>query len=328
MDAAEAASGRDRREARGVSWGRETVVGMLMLIDAASLWYRAYYGLPSSIKAPDGRRSGAVRGFFDGLAVLARKYSPTGMVCCLEGNWRPQWRLDLMPGYKMDRALPDGSEDTPEGLEAQVAAIEALLPALGVATAAHPDYEADDVIATLAARTAEPVLVVTGDRDLFQLVDDERDRKVVYLARGISKAELFDAEAVATKFGVDPRHYVDFAVLRGDPSDGLPGVKGIGAKTAVTLVNTYGGIAGLKAAAAEDGSDLPERQHKAITEAADYLERAVQVSTAVSDVEVPMVDATLPTEPKHPAAVEALAEEWGVASALKRFNEAITARVV
>jgi len=296
---------------------------MLMLIDAASLWYRAYYGLPSSIKAPDGRRSGAVRGFFDGLAVLARKYSPTGMVCCLEGNWRPEWRIDLMPGYKAARALPDGSEDTPEGLDEQVAAIEALLPALGVATATHPRFEADDVIATLAARTAEPVLVVTGDRDLFQLVDDERDRKVVYLARGISKAELFDGEAVATKFGVAPDHYVDFAVLRGDPSDGLPGVKGIGAKTAVTLVNTFGGIAGLKAAAAEDGSDLPERQRKAITEAADYLDRAVKTSTVVADVDVPLVDATLPKSPKDPERVEALAAQWGVASALTRFHEAV-----
>jgi 5'-3' exonuclease len=300
---------------------------MLMLIDAASLWYRAYYGLPSSIKAPDGRRSGAVRGFFDGLAVLARRYEPTGMVCCLEGNWRPDWRIDLMPGYKEARALPDGSEDTPEGLDDQVAAIEALLPALGVATATHPQYEADDVIATLAARTAEPVVVVTGDRDLFQLVDDERDRKVVYLARGISKAELFDGEAVATKFGVAPAHYVDFAVLRGDPSDGLPGVKGIGAKTAVTLVNTFGGIAGLKAAAAEDGSDLPERQRKAITEASDYLDRAVRASTVVADVDVPVIDATLPKSPKDPERVEALAAKWGVASALARFHEAIQAPV-
>lgn len=302
---------------------RERVVAMLMLIDAASLWYRAYYGLPSSIKAPDGRRSGAVRGFFDGLAVLARRFSPTGLVCCLEGNWRPQWRLDLLPGYKAARALPDGAEDTPEGLEAQVAAIEALLPALGVATATHPGYEADDVIATLAARTAEPVLVVTGDRDLFQLVDDERDRKVVYLARGISKAELFDGEAVTAKFGVGPEHYVDFAVLRGDPSDGLPGVKGIGAKTAVTLVNTYGGVAGLRAAAADAESDLPERQKKAIGEAADYLDRAVKVSTVASDVAIPVVDAALPTEPRDQHRVEALAKEWGVASALLRFHEAM-----
>ncbi|SDD08924.1 5'-3' exonuclease [Glycomyces harbinensis] len=298
---------------------------MLMLIDAASLWYRAYYGLPASITAPDGRRAGAVRGFFDGLAVLARRYSPTSMVCCLEGNWRPEWRVDLMPGYKSARAQANGEEDTPEGLDDQVAAIEALLPALGVATATHPAFEADDVIATLAARTAEPVLVVTGDRDLFQLVDDERDHKVVYLIRGISKAELFDGEAVATKFGVDPGHYVDFAVLRGDPSDGLPGVKGIGAKTAVTLVNTYGGIAGLKAAAAEDGSDLPERHRKSITKASDYLDRAVKVSTAVSDVAVPLIDATLPKAPADPAAVEALAAEWNVASALKRFHEAIAA---
>jgi len=297
---------------------------MLMLIDAASLWYRAYYGLPSSIKAPDGRRSGAVRGFFDGLAVLTRRFSPTGMVCCLEGNWRPDWRLEQLPGYKAARATADGAEDTPEGLDDQVAAIEALLPALGVATAAHPDYEADDVIATLAARTAEPVLVVTGDRDLFQLVDDDRSRHVVYLAKGISKAELFDGEAVATKFGVAPSHYVDFAVLRGDPSDGLPGVKGIGAKTAVSLVNTYGGISGIRAAAADPASDLPDRQRKSVTESADYLDRAVKVSSVVPDVDVPVIDATLPTAPNDPAAVEALATEWNVTSALTRFQEAIT----
>lgn len=294
-----------------------------MLIDAASLWYRAYYALPSSIKSPGGARSGALRGFFDGLAVLTRRFSPTGMVCCLEGNWRPAWRTDLIGEYKAARVAEDGSEDTPEGLEAQVAAIEAMLPALGIATAAHPDFEADDVIATLAARTAEPVTVVTGDRDLFQLVDDERGRSVVYLARGISKAELFDAEAVAAKFGVGPDHYVDFAVLRGDPSDGLPGVKGIGAKTAVSLVNTYGGVSGIRAAAADGASDLPARQRQAILDAGEYLERALKVSTVVDDVEVPLVDSALPTAPADPAKVAELAEQWGVASALRRFDEAI-----
>ncbi|GAB3658454.1 5'-3' exonuclease [Glycomyces tarimensis] len=300
---------------------------MLMLIDAASLWYRAYYGLPSSIKAPDGARSGAVRGFFDGLATLTRRFSPTELVCCLEGNWRPQWRLDLIGEYKAARALDDGSEATPEGLDEQVAAIEALLPALGIATATHPDFEADDVIATLAERTAEPVCVVTGDRDLFQLVDDERDRTVVYLARGISKAEVFNGEAVATKFGVAPNHYVDFAVLRGDPSDGLPGVKGIGAKTAISLVNAYGGISGIRAAAAmEEDSDLPVRQRRAILEASGYLDRALKVSTVVSDVELPLIDSGLPSEPADPETVEVLSERWGIASALRRFHEAIGSR--
>lgn len=298
---------------------------MLMLIDAASLWYRAYYGLPSSIKAPDGSRSGAVRGFFDGLSTLVRRFSPTELVCCLEGNWRPRWRTDLIGGYKADRARPDGSEATPEGMDAQVAAIEALLPALGVATASHPDFEADDVIATLAARTAEPVSVVTGDRDLFQLVDDARERTLVYLARGISKAELFDGEAVAAKFGVAPAHYVDFAVLRGDPSDGLPGVKGIGAKTAVSLVNAYGGISGLRAAALEEGSELPQRQRRAVLEAADYLDRAVKVSTVADDVDLPLIDSSLPSAPADPETVEALTARWGIASAMRRFSEALTA---
>lgn len=294
-----------------------------MLIDAASLWYRAYYGLPSSIKSPAGARSGAVRGFVDGLSALVRRFSPTELVCCLEGNWRPEWRTDLIDGYKASRAREDGSEDTPEGLDAQVAAIEALLPALGVATASHPVFEADDVIATLADRTAEPACVVTGDRDLFQLVDDARERTVVYLARGISKAELFNEAAVATKFGVAPDHYVDFAVLRGDPSDGLPGVKGIGAKTAISLVNTYGGISGIRAAASEDDSELPARQRQAILDAADYLDRALKVSTVADDVELPLIDSSLPAAPADPAAVEALTAEWGIASALRRFGEAV-----
>ncbi len=295
-----------------------------MLIDAASLWYRAYYALPSSIKSPEGARSGAVRGFFDGLSTLVRRFSPTELVCCLEGNWRPRWRTGLVAGYKADRAREDGSEDTPEGLDAQVAAIEALLAALGVATASHPDFEADDVIATLAARTAEPVCVVTGDRDLFQLVDDERDRTVVYLARGISKAELFDGEAVATKFGVAPEHYADFAVLRGDPSDGLPGVPGIGAKTATSLVNAYGGVNGVLAAALDESSDLPARRRRAILDAADYLDRALKVTTVVDHVEVPLIESGLPSEAADPAAVETLTAQWGIASAMRRFGEALT----
>ena len=296
---------------------------MLMLIDAASLWYRAYHGLPSSVKSPSGARSGALRGFFDGLAVLTRRFSPTGMVCCLEGNWRPAWRTELIGGYKAARAAEDGTEDSPEGLDEQVAAIEELLPALGIATASHPEFEADDVIATLAARAEEPVAVVTGDRDLFQLVDDERSRTVVYLARGVSKAESFDAEAVAAKFGVAPGNYVDFAVLRGDPSDGLPGVKGIGAKTAASLVNAYGGVSGIRAAAADENSDLSERLRRAIAAAGDYLERALQVSTAVDDVELPPIAPALPAGPADPDTVEILAERWGIASSLRRFGEAL-----
>jgi 5'-3' exonuclease len=296
---------------------------MLMLIDAASLWYRAYYALPSSITAPDGNRSGAVRGFFDALAVLVRRHSPDGLVCCLEGNWRPQWRLDLLPEYKAARALPDGAEDEPEPLGPQVAAIESLLEALGVATAAHPEFEADDVIATLAARTAGPALVVTGDRDLFQLVDDARGHQVVYLASGISKSEAFDGAAVAAKFGVDPGHYVDVAVLRGDPSDGLPGVKGIGAKTAVTLVNDYGGVRGVRAAAEDPGSSLTARQRAAIADAGDYLERALQVTTVVPDVDVPETDGAFPVAPANAGRARELAARWGVESAVGRFKEAI-----
>jgi len=166
--------------------------------------------------------------------------------------------------------------------------------------------------------------VVTGDRDLFQLVDDDRDHTVVYLARGISKAELFDGEAVARKFGVAPEHYADFAVLRGDPSDGLPGVQGIGTKTATGLVNAYGGVNGVLAAALDESSDLTARRRRTILEAADYLDRALKVTTVVDDVAVPLIESGLPSEAADPAAVEALTARWGIASAMRRFGESLT----
>lgn len=296
---------------------------MLLFLDAASLWYRSYHAVPSSVTAPDGRRSGALRGFFDGISTLWHRFSPTGLVCCLEGNWRPQWRVDLVNSYKAQRTAEDGSEDSPEGLDEQVAAIEQLLAAWGLATAAHPEYEADDVLATLAVRANDDVAIATGDRDLFQLVDDHYGISVIYMGGGLAKAKRFDEAAVMEKYGIPPSLYRDFAVLRGDASDGLPGVTGIGDKGAATLLHRFGDLATLQAAAHDSDSSLTARQRTGLVAAEEYLPAAAAVSTAVKNVDIPEVDPAVPSQPIQPVAVRALIEQWGIGNVTDRCADTL-----
>jgi 5'-3' exonuclease len=201
----------------------------LMLLDSASLWYRAYYGMPDTLLSPSGAPVNAIRGYLDMTARLIGMYSPNRIVACIEGDWRPSWRVDLFPAYKANR-LEDESEieEEPETLTPQIPILLDLLDAFGIPMLGVDDYEADDVMATFAVKEKGPIRVVTGDRDLFQLVDDKRDVKVVYLARGISQHDLVDIKWVADKYGIPGERYALFAMFRGDPSDGLPGVKGIG----------------------------------------------------------------------------------------------------
>jgi 5'-3' exonuclease len=161
-------------------------MGPLMLLDSASLYYRAFYGMPETMTAPDGTPVNAVRGMLDMIARLVRARRPGSLVACMDADWRPEFRVAAIPSYKAHRANPDGTEQAPAALTAQVPVIEEVLAAAGVTMAAAPGYEADDVIGTLAARADGPVEVVTGDRDLFQLVDDARGIRVIYTARGRS----------------------------------------------------------------------------------------------------------------------------------------------
>ncbi|GIG69631.1 5'-3' exonuclease [Phytomonospora endophytica] len=296
---------------------------MLMIVDAPGLWFRSFYGVPSSVRAPDGTPVNAVRGFIDGLATLVRSRRPSRLVCAEDLDWRPQWRVDLLPSYKTHRVAPDGEEEAPDELGPQVDVIREVLAAYGIPMVGSAGYEADDVLCTLAATAKEPVDVVTGDRDLFQLVDDERGVKVVYMGRGIAKAEAFDAAAVRERFGVEPSRYVDYAVLRGDPSDGLPGVKGIGEKTAAKLISEYGGIDTLVTAASGDAPGITPRIRGSLTEAAAYLQAAPTVVRTVPDVPVDDVDGALPDTPADQAALDALSARWGLASPLGRLAEAI-----
>ncbi|CAM3361235.1 5'-3' exonuclease [Stackebrandtia soli] len=297
---------------------------MLMLVDSAGLWYRSFFGLPSSMRSPDGTQINAVRGFIDGLATLIRTREPSHLVCALDDNWRPTWRVELLPTYKAHRVATDGvAEEEPDQITHQVPIILDLLSAIGIAHVGATDFEADDVMATLAARSTDAVEVVTGDRDLFQVVSDAGRVRVVYIARGISKAEVYDDAAVLARFGVPAKHYADFAVLRGDASDGLPGVKGVGEKTAARLVNDFDGIDGVIAAAADPDAALPPRVRGALTASAGYLAVAPRVVTTHTDAPVPTVDGVLPSEPADADALAALTERWGLTNPITRLRSAL-----
>ncbi len=301
--------------------------GRLMLLDTPSLYYRAFFGVPESMKAPDGTPVNAVRGLLDMIARLVAERRPSRLVCCFDADWRPQFRVAAIPSYKAHRVAqetPEGSvEETPDTLTPQLPVIDAVLDALGLARAAMPGYEADDVIGTLAARDPGPVDVVTGDRDLFQLVDADRDVRVLYTAKGIRNLEVFGEAEVAAKYGIPGRAYADFAILRGDPSDGLPGVPGIGDKTASTLITRFGSLAGLlEALDAGVTEGLPAGPRRRLEAGRDYLEPAELVCRVATGLPIE-VDDTLPAEPRDPAALDALAERWNLASPVKRLLAAL-----
>jgi len=301
----------------------------LMLLDTASLYFRAFFGVPDTIRAPDGRPINAVRGLLDFISRLVSTYEPTALVACWDDDWRPQWRVDLIPSYKAHRvvaAIPAGvdKEVTPDPLEAQIPIIRDVLNALDITIIGAPGYEADDVIGTLATQADGAVDVVTGDRDLFQLVSDSDQVRILYCARGVGNMELVDDNWVATKYGVLPEQYVDYAVMRGDASDGLPGVKGIGDKTAASLLQRYGDLASIIEAAAAPKSPLAVGVKSKLLAAVDYLAVAPTVVAVARDLDIAPFDATLsPLGPKSVKKIEALAEQWGLGSSVPRVLEVL-----
>ncbi|HEY0717659.1 MAG TPA: 5'-3' exonuclease, partial [Streptosporangiaceae bacterium] len=220
-------------------------MGSLMLLDTASLYYRAFYGVPDTVTAPDGTPVNAVRGLLDMIARLVRARQPARLIACMDEDWRPAFRVAAVPSYKAHRVAHGNDEQTPDALIPQIPVINDVLAATGLAVAGAAGYEADDVIATLAVGANQPVDVITGDRDLFQLVDDAREVRIVYTVRGLNNLDVIDERAVADRYKIPGRAYADFAVLRGDPSDGLPGVPGVGEKTAAALINKFGSLAGI-----------------------------------------------------------------------------------
>ena len=295
-----------------------------MLLDGASLWYRAYYGMPDTLLSPTGMPVNAIRGYLDMTARLISMYSPNRIVACIEGDWRPSWRVDLFPAYKANR-LEDESdvEEEPETLTPQIPVLLDLLDAFGIPMVGVDDYEADDVMATFAVREKGPIRIVTGDRDLFQLVDDRRDVKVVYLAKGISQHDLVDISWVANKYGIPGDRYALFAMFRGDPSDGLPGVKGIGEKGAALIANNFASVDEALAGAKAGHEVLSASLAKKIVEGADYLKIAPTLVNCARDVAIPSMKIDMPTKPEDLSAIYAIKEEYGLGASVDRLISAL-----
>ncbi len=296
----------------------------LMLLDSASLWYRAYYGMPDTLLSPSGMPVNAIRGYLDMTARLIGMYSPDRIVACIEGDWRPSWRVDLFPAYKANR-LEDESEveEEPETLTPQIPVLLDLLDAFGIPMLGVDDYEADDVMATFAVKEKGPIRIVTGDRDLFQLVDDKADIKVVYLARGISAHDLVDVNWVSNKYSIPGDRYALFAMFRGDPSDGLPGVKGIGEKGAALIANNFASVDEAIAGAITGHAALSASLAKKIIDGTDYLRIAPTLVNCARDVAIPEMKIDMPTKPADLSDIYAMKEEYGLGASVDRLISAL-----
>jgi len=323
------APGRFTRGVVGGGGYSRAMPDRLLLLDSASLYFRAFFGVPDQRSTPDETPTNALRGFLDMIATLVTAHQPTHLVACWDDDWRPQWRVDLVPTYKTHR-LTEGSdvvEESPDDLTPQVPLIRDALRAIGIQRLGAPGCEADDVIGTLTERHRGvlPVDVVTGDRDLLQLVDDAGPVRVLYTGKGgvrdpdvVTQAFLREKYAVPTGDA-----YLDMSVLRGDTSDGLPGVKGIGDKTAAQLIDTYGSLAGLRAAVASGDPALKGARRANLEAASGYLDVAPTVVRVLRDADVPRVDLALPREVADPELLDQLAEAYGVANPVGRVLKAL-----
>jgi len=289
----------------------------LLLLDTASLYFRAFYGVPDTVKAPDGTSVNAARGLLDMIAKLVSSYRPTHLVACWDDDWRPQWRVEVVPGGA-------DVEEVPDPLEAQIPIIREALAALRIPVVGVAEHEADDVIGTLATVADMPVDIITGDRDLFQLVDDARGVRVVYTGRGMSNLEDLTEEAVVRKYGVLPSQYADFATMRGDASDGLPGVAGVGEKTAANLLAVHGDLSSIRAAA-EAAEGMSAGVAKKILAASDYLDVAPTVVRVATALPIAVPDEPLrPLDPAETAAAVGVAERWNLGTSMARALEALS----
>jgi 5'-3' exonuclease len=276
-----------------------------MLVDGSSLIFRAFYGVPTSMRSPDGRPINGVRGFMDRLATLVTEHRPGRLAVASDEEWRPAWRVDLIPSYKAHRV----AEPIPPELAPQMPIIHEVLDAAGVDFVGVPEHEAEDVIASWTARIGDhSVDIVSGDRDLFALIRDPWVRVLYPERRGLTAV---DEAEVTRRYGVPGRCYADFAILRGDPSDGLPGLAGVGDKKAAELVSRHGGLEGLLA------SDRLRETER------DYLKRAARVVPPVVDLPVELPEGRREQYPADPERVVALAERYGLGGPFERLLRAL-----
>ena len=295
----------------------------LMLLDSASLWYRAYFGMPDTLVSPSGLQVNAIRGYLDMTSKLINLYKPNRIVACLEGDWRPSWRVELFPDYKMNRLDESGEEEEPDTLSPQIPILLDLLEALGFPMLGVDDYEADDLMATFAVNQPGPVRIVTGDRDLFQLVDDKRDVKVVYLAKGIANHDLVDLKWIEQKYEIPGDRYGLFAMIRGDASDGLPGIKGIGEKGAALIAKQFTNLHEVMKAAINDDERLTANIRKKLLENAEYAKIAPKLVGCATDVSIPKMKIDLPNKPLDSKKIQDMKEEFGLGTSVDRIMNAL-----
>jgi 5'-3' exonuclease len=276
--------------------------------------------------APDGTVVNALRGMVDFVATLNTNFEPQAIIACWDDDWRPQWRVDLLESYKTHRLGEDGAEgDTTDGLLGpQVPLIAEALGLLGIPVVGAAGAEADDIIGTLSASWKGPVDVVTGDRDLFQLVDDAKPVRVLYTSRGgVSDPDLVDNAWLRAKYGIDAAQYVDFAVMRGDPSDGIPGVAGIGDKTGAVLLNEFGDLDGILAAAQDSSSSIKPRVRQSLLDSGPYITAARVAVKVLGDACEPPVLPARPLTSEQQTAFRAFGEKWGLGGATDRVLKAL-----
>lgn len=275
-----------------------------LLIDGSSLIFRAFYGVPAGVRVRDGLRVDAVRGFLERLGRLIVQRQPRHLVVADDWAWRPGWRVDLIPSYKAHRV----AEPVPADLAPQIPVLHELLEAIGIDLVGVAEHEAEDVIATLAKLARGTVEIASGDRDLFALVEDPRVRILYPEKSGLT---VIDEGEVTRRFGIPGRRYADFAILRGDPSDGLPGLKGVGSVTAAGMIRRHGDIAGVLRDRPLSDSDR------------EYLASAMSVVPPVDDLPVALPSGRRDAYPANEAAVQSLAAQYGVRESCDRLLTAL-----
>jgi 5'-3' exonuclease len=295
----------------------------LMLLDSASLWYRAYFGMPDTLLSPSGEPVNAIRGYLDMTSKLISIYKPNRLVACIEGDWRPSWRVDLFPEYKANRLDVEGEEEEPDTLGPQIPILLDLLEAFQIPIVGVDDYEADDVMASYTVSEPGPIKIVTGDRDLFQLVDDKRKISVVYLAKGIANHDLVDLRWIAQKYDIPGERYALFAMIRGDASDGLPGIRGIGEKGAAIIAKQFNNLEEVMKAAKNNDERLTPNLRKKLLESEEYAIIAPKLVHCALDVPLPKLKIDLPRRPDNLDEIYQYQKDYGLGASVDRLIAAL-----
>jgi 5'-3' exonuclease len=286
-----------------------------LLLDVSSLTYRAFFAMRDGVHTPDGRPIGAVHGYLDMVARLIASRRPDEVIHVYDHDWRPVTRTDIYAAYKANRP-PD-----PEDLPPQFALLRTVLDPTGMLQAQTEGWEAEDAIGAFCVEALETdrIEIVSGDRDLLQLVRDPVVT-LLFTVRGVSELHEFDEAAVARKYGVPADRYGEFAILRGDPSDGLPGVAGVGEKTAQDLITTFGSLDGVIAAAEADDERVKPAVRLKIRESLDYLDRMRRLVPVNADAPLSLWAGT-----RDDDAFARLADELGIRGPAQRLRAALDA---